>query len=206
MRSFLSLLLVSVSVAALKLTWKLRPAPDTPWKEKLSYRLQTSLRYTQCQLQGIDPSTLPLLLPPGPRIRLECLDENREKLGHVGGTILPGPAIPPLVATIQQLYDNDTTAGALQYMFVEPAHRGQGLGAETLAVWQHLQALYGCSYTLLVADDDGSGKLVAWYERQGFGRAPLLQEALGSPNEKHGVAMVGKIGEASEREFCIEWW
>jgi hypothetical protein len=110
---------------------------------------------------------------------------------------------------------------AIIYMFVEPAFRGCNLGALALQVIRFLHAsVADCDYTLLVADDktlasasaasaatsssssaaaasssqqqQQEHRLVAWYEREGgFVRAPALQELMGSPNQVHGISMIG---------------
>jgi hypothetical protein len=107
---------------------------------------------------------------------------------------------------------------AIIYMFVEPAFRGRHLGVLALQVIAFLHAsVADCDYTLLVADDKSSvsssvsssssssssgepeqppplpqHRLVDWYEREGgFVRAPALQELMGSPNQIHGISMIG---------------
>ena len=45
-------------------------------------------------------------------------------------------------------------------MFIEPAYRGRSLGRLALEVIAFLhRSVADCDYTILVADDDGSGKL-----------------------------------------------
>jgi GNAT superfamily N-acetyltransferase len=53
---------------------------------------------------------------------------------------------------------------------VEQRYRGAGLGAGLLASALQAGARMGRSLAWLEAGDDGSGKLVAWYERLGFER------------------------------------
>jgi GNAT superfamily N-acetyltransferase len=118
------------------------------------------------------------------------------------------------------------TTAAIIYMYVEPAFRGRGLGALALSVMGYLQgsgvdlATYkslllsgqkrrkvACDYVVLVADDKSDdGRLVQWYERRNFFRAPLLQETLGSPNGIYGVAMIGRTRSTLPSGDCqIEW-
>jgi GNAT superfamily N-acetyltransferase len=116
------------------------------------------------------------------------------------------------------------TTAAIIYMYVEPAFRGRGLGALALSVMGYLQgsgvdlATYktlllsgerrkvACDYVVLVADDKSDdGRLVQWYERHNFFRAPLLQETLGSPNGIYGVAMIGRTRSTLPSDCQIEW-
>jgi hypothetical protein len=58
-----------------------------------------------------------------------------------------------------------------------------------------------------VADDKRKGKLVHWYQKQGFFVAPKLQELFGSPNQMYGVTMIGKTNPEELPSDCrIEWW
>ena len=64
------------------------------------------------------------------------------------------------------------------------------IGELALQVISAIHTVAGCDFTLLVADDNGSGKLVEWYERNGFSRAPKLQDMMGSPGGKFGITMI----------------
>ena len=91
-------------------------------------------------------------------------------------------------------------------MFVEEAFRSRGVGALALDVISTIHSIQGCDFTLLVADDDGSGNLIRWYEEQGFSRAPLLQDLLGSPGGQFGVAMIAPTKNEIDAACRIKWW
>ena len=121
--------------------------------------------------------------------------EDRVKVGRFGLTVTAGPPHPALFETIQNLQTNNPdleygTAAAIIYMFVEEDYRKRGLGTLALQVISWIHAKIDCGYTLLVTDDNGSGKLVTWYEDHGFTKAPLLQELMGSPNGMYGLTMI----------------
>ena len=93
-------------------------------------------------------------------------------------------------------------------MFVEPDYRSRNVGALALEVISAVHAVQGVDFTVLVADDNGSGRLVKWYEDNFFLRAPLMQNILGSPDSQFGVAMISPV--RVERGFfdrcLIKWW
>ena len=49
-------------------------------------------------------------------------------------------------------------------MFVEPDYRSRDVGALALEVISAIQYVQAIDFTILVADDNGSGGLVRWYE------------------------------------------
>ena len=123
------------------------------------------------------------------------------------------PACRAVDATIRETYGIDppprsAAIAAIVYMFVEPDHRGRDVGARALEVIAAIHAVQAVDFTVLVADDDGSGGLVRWYERHGYSRAPRLQDALGSPEGAHGVAMIAPVAaEAGFFDRCaVKWW
>jgi hypothetical protein len=59
---------------------------------------------------------------------------------------------------------------------------------------------------MLVADDNGTGKLIEWYHKNGYQRAPQLQAMLGSPNAIHGVTMMAATNRELPRDCKIKWW
>lgn len=59
---------------------------------------------------------------------------------------------------------------------------------------------------MLVVDDNGSGKLIEWYEQNGYQQAPKLQTMLGSPNAIHGVTMMAPTNRELPENFTIKWW
>jgi hypothetical protein len=57
-----------------------------------------------------------------------------------------------------------------------------------------IHALQDCQVTILIADDNGSGKLVQWYQQAEQGSFQIvpayLQDFLGNSNQQYGVAMM----------------
>lgn len=128
--------------------------------------------------------------------------KKKKKVGRFGITARAGPPHPAMLETIQTLLDNpDLTpplyVGAIIYMFVQEDYRQRGIGHLALQAISWIHAQIHCGYTVLVADDNGSGKLVAWYEDHGFVQAPLLQDVLGSPDGIYGVTMIGPASGAA---------
>ena len=69
--------------------------------------------------------------------------------------------------TLEELYGVSSSIfgksiGAIIYMFVEPEYRGLGIGSLALEAIAAIQTVQGCDYTVLVADDNGSRKLIKW--------------------------------------------
>ena len=97
---------------------------------------------------------------------------------------------------------------AIIYMYVEPDYRNRNVGSRALEVISAIQSVQAVDFTILVADDNGSGGLVRWYEDHGYSRAPLLQNMLGSPNKENGVAMIAPVTiEKGFFEKCVvKWW
>lgn len=58
--------------------------------------------------------------------------------------------------------------GLLIYMYVNPSHRGQGIGDHLLDKCLDACRQRGDSHMLLVHDDSGSGRLVDFYSQRGF--------------------------------------
>ena len=122
--------------------------------------------------------------------------------------------------------DNETTttstptlvvrAAAIIYMFVEPEYRGRGLGQLALEAIAYLHAARGCDYTVLVAndktvaapnsDDENQMKLVRWYERNGYTRAPELQDVFGSPDGVYGITMIAPTRPSIPQDCVIQWY
>jgi GNAT superfamily N-acetyltransferase len=137
---------------------------------------------------------------------------STRRIGRFGFTIEAGPAIQELERALvhayggHRAYSVPMTAAALIYMYVEPEFRQRNLGTLALEVIQSLQSQAGCKYTVLVADDDGSGSLVDWYSQRGFIRAPGLQDVMGSPNAQFGTTMICKTDNMCLPEDCnIQW-
>lgn len=128
----------------------------------------------------------------------------------LGGVIL---TLHTVDRTISETYNIDpppmsATVGAIIYMYVEPEYRGKNAGMLALEVISAIHSIQAIDFTILVADDNGSGGLVRWYEDNGFVRAPLLQEMMGSPDEKFGVSMITPVSikEGFFDTCTIKWW
>ena len=91
-------------------------------------------------------------------------------------------------------------------MYVEPEYRGRNTGGLALEVISLIHAIQACDFTVLVADDNGSKKLVEWYEKNDYTVAPKLQDCLGSPNEIHGVTMISPTKRILPPNCSIQWW
>lgn len=116
-------------------------------------------------------------------------------------------------ATIKETYNINppplsASIAAIIYMFVEPDYRSRNVGGLALEVISAIQYIQAVDFTVLVADDNGSGGLVRWYEERGYARAPLLQSTLGSPDEQNGIAMISpvKIKEGFFDQCVVKWW
>jgi GNAT superfamily N-acetyltransferase len=115
--------------------------------------------------------------------------------------------------TIRQLYNINpqplsVAIGAIVYMFVEPDYRKLGIGSLALEVISAIHYIQAVDFTVLVADDDGSGGLVRWYENNGYSKAPLMQNVLGSPDGKYGVAMICPVSVRNGffQQCKVKWW
>ena len=93
-------------------------------------------------------------------------------------------------------------------MFVEPDYRSRNVGSLALEVVSAIHYVQAVDFTVLVADDNGSGGLVRWYETHGFSQAPMLQNILGSPDKQNGIAMISpvQIKEDFFEQCVIKWW
>lgn len=80
------------------------------------------------------------------------------------------------------------------------------MGTLALQVISLIQSIQACDFTVLVVDDDGSGKLIDWYLRNGYSKAPKLQEVLGSPQGIHGVSMIAPCNRVLPHDCKIKWW
>ena len=205
--------------------WKLRPPPETTTLEQLTLRLASNIIRLECILKGVDPPFC--LCPKGGKATLEAhvmvsgsgsnssttttTTKKRDRVGKFGITTLRGPPAEPINESVEELYGIDLQgrsvgSAAIIYMSVEPSHRHRGIGALALEVISAIHAMQGVDFTLLVADDDGSGRLVAWYEAHGFKRAPKLQDMLGSPGGKYGVTMIGPTNSQLSPSCQLQWW
>jgi GNAT superfamily N-acetyltransferase len=138
------------------------------------------------------------------------IKEKRRMIGRFGFTTERGPPGRPFRETVHDIYgipiDIDAGVAAVVYMYVEPNCRKQNVGSLALEVISFLHAMQGCDFTVLVVDDDGSGRLIDWYERRGYEMAPKLQNVLGSPNGMHGPTMIAPTNNRIPNGCKIQWW
>lgn len=136
-------------------------------------------------------------------------------MARFGITTTRGPPAPEIDETVSDIYNIPTGVGmaspgiaAIIYMYVEPAYRKNGIGVLALEAIAAIQTVQGCDFTVLVADDDGSGKLIQWYEACGFTVAPKLQDIFGSPGGEFGVTMIRPTQVRSDifAQCQIKWW
>lgn len=193
--------------------WKLRPPPETSWWKRLTLRLASNMIRLECKFKGVDPPFC--LCPKGGRATLEAHILNSQqrqcRVGKFGITTLRGPPADEINESVEELYGielqgRSVGSAAIIYMSVDPSHRHKGIGALALEVISTIHAMQGIDFTLLVADDDGSGKLVAWYEAHGYKRAPKLQDILGSPGGKYGITMIGPTSSQLSPACRLQWW
>lgn len=192
------------------IVWKLRPPAGTGRRRRLWLKFAANLIRLDCLLFR---KTLPTALcPKGGQALLEAHTHNVDgklvKVGRFGFTTERGAPAEPIQETVSDLYGISTLVGvgAIVYMFVEPEYRKRKIGTMALEVIRCIHSIQGCDFTILVVDDDGSGKLIDWYERNGYSRAPKLQDILGSPNAIHGVSMITPTSLSIDEDCRIKWW
>ena len=185
--------------------------------KRLAVRGASALIKADCFLRRKTPP--PVLCPKGGQAILQAYYRppgslRKRQIGRFGITTIRGPPAPPIEETVTDLYGIEQFplggigAAAIIYMFVEEEYRKREVGVLALEVISAIHTVAGCDFTLLVADDDGSGKLVDWYERHGFSRAPKLQDMMGSPGEKFGVSMIAptQVPEGFfQQQVKIKW-
>ena len=201
---------VSAPLQHKDIVWKIALPPETPWFEKLKTKISANLLRWDYQRQGVDPPLVQCPQTPNQQVVLEAYLGGK-KVARFGISVSSGPSLPEIEETVQELYGNVPVAGvrsaAIIYMFVEPEYRHRDLGRLALEVIALIHAYQNCDFTVLVADDNGSGKLVDWYERKGnFRRAPKLQEPFGSPGGKLGITMIAPTNRTVPQDCCIQWW
>lgn len=195
------------------IVWKVRPPPQVSRLRRLWLRLAANLIRLDSMVKKEEP---PLVLcPRGGEAVLEAhyrpnLSSKYEKIARFGITTERGPPIPQIRETVHDVYGVNRElmvgVGAIVYMFVEEPYRKKDVGALALDVISLIHAIQGCDFTVLVADDNGSGKLVHWYEQHGFTKAPKLQEIFGSPNGIHGLTMIAPTRQILPEGCFIKWW
>lgn len=190
--------------------WVLSPPPDIPFFEKVKVKAAASAIRAELLLK--DQPVPPILCPKGGKAELEGF-KNGKKIAKFGFTTSRGPSAPPIDETIEDLYGVSSSIfgkgiGAIIYMFVEPEYRGLGIGSLALEAIAAIQTVQNCDYTVLVADDDGTGKLVKWYEDSGYKQAPKLQDSFGSSGGEFGLTMIRPTSVRSDifARCQIKWW
>ena len=188
--------------------WRLSPPPEAPLFEKLKMKAGAKALHAELILK--DQPVPPVLCPKGGKAELEGY-KNGKKIAKFGITTSRGPSAPPVDDTISELYDiqgYQVGIGAIIYMFVEPEYRGLGIGTLALEAIAAIQTVQGIDFTVLVTDDNGSGKLIKWYEESGYKLAPKLQEMFGSPDGKFGLTMIRPTEVRSDifARCQIKWW
>ncbi|KAG7340562.1 hypothetical protein IV203_024105 [Nitzschia inconspicua] len=195
------------------IVWRVRPPPETSLLKRLWLRFAANLIRLVFKVFGKEAPVV--LCPKGGQAVLEahCYnDENGNSklvnVGRFGFTTERGPPAPPIQETVQDLYGITSLVGvgAIIYMFVEPPYRKRDIGSLALEVISLIHAIQGMDFTVLVVDDDGSGRLIEWYLRHGYSRAPKLQDLLGSPNANNGITMIAPTNQVLPFDCRIQWW
>lgn len=197
--------------------WKIRPPPNTRRFRKIFTRLAANLIRLDSIIKRVDPPVL--LCPKGGQAVLEAYTRVKKnnskrtklvKIGRFGITTESGPPVLSIQETVHDLYglnpDVFVRTAAIIYMFVEPEYRHRELGTLALQVIPLMHSIQGCDFTVLVADDKGSGKLVEWYQQHGYMLAPKLQDVFGSPNQKYGITMIAPTQSVLPKDCFIQWW
>jgi GNAT superfamily N-acetyltransferase len=193
--------------------WKLRPPPEYPRWRRIFLRLACNVLRLEFLIKGRQLPTV--LCPRGGRVLLECYIKGSgrrraERIAKFGFTTEAGAPIAPIQDTVRDLYGRDPNilvrTGAVIYMFVEPQYRKRNVGTLGLEVISLVQACQNLDFCVLVANDKGSGRLVSWYERHNFRRAPKLQDAFGSPNAVFGVTMIAPTTKQVPDNCTLQWW
>lgn len=194
-------------------TWKLRPPTETGRLKRWWLRFAANLIRLDCLIFRKEAPIA--LCPKGGQAVLEahCQDAQSGKLvkvGRFGFSTERGPPAPPIQETVSELYGIAPNilvgVGAIIYMFVEPEYRKRDIGRLALEVISLIQAIQGIDFTILVVDDNGSGKLIEWYLKNGYSKAPKLQDILGSPDGKNGITMIAPTNSILPFDCRIQWW
>lgn len=190
--------------------WRLRPSPETSRWRRILVRAAAKAIRLECRL--LRNPVPPILCPKGGAAVLEAY-KGRKKIARFGITTTRGPPEPIITQTIEEIYNitvpfNGAGVAAIIYMFVEPDYRKFGIGDLAIEVISAIHTVQNIDFTVLVADDNGSGKLVAWYEKNGFATAPGLQDLFGSPGGQFGATMIRPVQMTPDFfERCtIKWW
>ncbi|KAL7496122.1 hypothetical protein ACHAWT_004380 [Skeletonema menzelii] len=198
------------------ITWKLRPPENTTKLTRLQTKVGANVLRLYSKFKG--QKLPPVLCPKGGRAMLEAyyrepgLFKRRRMIGRFGFTTSRGPSNTEIDTTIRQIYNINppplsATIAAIIYMYVEPPYRNRNVGSLALTVISAIQSVQAVDFTVLVAAGNDEG-LVEWYERNGYVRAPLLQEVMGSAGGEFGVTMIAPVGvkEGFFEECDLKWW
>jgi hypothetical protein len=193
--------------------WKVRPPPDTPRLKRLWLRFAANVIRLDCLVKRQEP---PLVLcPKGRQAVLEAHyrpnnSSKFHKIARFGFTTERGAPAPPIQESVQEIYGLEPSVivgvAAIIYMFVEPPYRKKQLGTLALQVISLIQSIQNCDFTVLVVDDNGSGMLNDWYEKNGYSKAPKLQNLMGSPNAVNGITMITPTRRILPYDCHIQWW
>lgn len=195
-----------------KITWSIVPfTPDGSknWFEIIKLRLASKAIRLDCSIKGQAPPFV--LFPSGGRAVVEAyvgkrgILRRKKRVGRFGITTNAGPTAPAINESIRDCFQLEPAinirVGAIIYEFVEPEYRSQNIGCLANELISAMHAYQGCDFTILVADDDGSGKLVKWYENAGYMEAPKMQEMMGSPDKKFGTSMISPTKAFSQNQW-----
>lgn len=172
------------------LMWQLGPSIEAPIWSKFSWKTRAD------PVRSFQNFNNESILIPKASATLQAFTRNsrtRNPIAKFGLTTESGPFSEELEETIQDIYKDDcggrvVGVAAIQYMFVEPQHRRRGIGSLALEVISQIHAWQQCSYTVLIADDNGSGTLIEWYKNHGFSLAPKLDRVFGCVQDNNGTA------------------
>lgn len=186
------------------LEWNFKHAEKTVGWERFQCHAHTMLSALIFFSFNRDTTTMAVAPPRHPTtgyVILEgSLPNKKSVIVRIGLTTRVGPPLPPLAATTRELLQSDDSnisttnrdCMALIFVWIDPDYRGQQWGVQAVSLVRYLHGIWGAASTVLVAADSGSGRLVPWYEQQGFVQATELQDYMGSPNCIHGTVMMGR--------------
>jgi ribosomal protein S18 acetylase RimI-like enzyme len=198
------------------IVWKLRPSPETSRLKRIWIRIAANLIRFDCLLFRKEKPTVLCPKTDNGQVLLEAYikDNNNNnkliKVGRFGFTTERGPRAPQIQDTVQDLYgiSNNIIIGvaAIIYMYIEPEYRKNDIGKLALEVIGYIHSIQGCDFTVLVVDDNGSGKLIDWYTKHGYSKAPKIQNIMGSPDGVHGITMIAPTNSKIDQDCQIKWW
>jgi len=211
---------IKIHIEDMRWTISLSPENSGRWK-----RLRTQVTVWLIRLKNafLRRKNLPLVVVPSSRdpnrpevLLLQAWSGKGTRIGRFGFTAQSGPPLPLSSETWNRVGRTDEVAAddvppqyssaATLFMSVDHLFRGNGIGRRAHQIISYVQAQQDCDLTVLIANDDGSGKLVRWYKQQGFVEAPELQSVLGSPERKFGVAMVARTNKQDGLPCRVKWW